>query len=656
VTRALATALLALVLAALAFGVHVDALDNEFVWDDPIFLKDQLPYFNSVASAFLPPRGIPQFAERYYRPLVIVTYQLDEWITRTFWPMREWDHARRRVYHTSPVVLHALATALLFALGVAFHRAAGARGTGVYGAAVGTALFAVHPIHVESVAWMAGRSDVLCAIFFFGSLIAYVAHRRSARRGAFLATGLLAAVLALGAMLSKEVGLGLLVMVPAIDLALAASGRPRRRDVMLGWAVLAAVAALYLAMRQVVLPLPDVHLPPPTAIPRFRAIFGSLGWYLAKSVWPPPQAAFVPEVPGISVAIAGAIATLLLGGLTAAAFRRGAGSGWGREGLCVILFFAALAPALAIALARIAETPLAERYLYVPTAGACLLFGFLVERLAGVRPAVRPVRARLVLATLGATAVVAAAAYGTVRRIPVWASNHAFWLDAVAKAPRSGLPHFHLGVSFQTRGDFERAEVEYRRALELYTDSEGRSKAYSNLATIAIRRGRFRQAITLLDRYVSTDSKALLTMVRHDQGVSFQFDPAVLGHFSRYLHSRQIRQLQRICRLRPGNGGDNLVSGQWCSVPQVVIHPIQGLGEVIVQADVTDHISGENTVERIEVVGVQNFHIMQVLRFAGFLGLTHRDGQIGAGTMIDRNGGIGPPLDDQGRNLDLAWV
>ncbi len=197
--------LVALALALVAVAVFWGARDNEFVWDDPIVFQQQLPYFDSFGNVFFPPKGIPQFGENYYRPLIIVTYQLDEKIAAALWPLEKREEARRIVYHTTPVLWHAGATVLVFLLGVVLTRmvrseglggvagpggatgsggaadpggAAGPAGfAGLAGSAAAGLLFAVHPIHTESVAWMAGRSDVVCAVFFLGAVLLYLMHR-----------------------------------------------------------------------------------------------------------------------------------------------------------------------------------------------------------------------------------------------------------------------------------------------------------------------------------------------------------------------------------------------------------------------------------------------------------------------------------------------
>jgi len=522
--------LVALVLALVAVAVFWGARDNEFVWDDPIVFQQQLPYFDSFSNVFFPPRGIPQFGENYYRPLIIVTYQLDEKVAASFWPLEKRDDARRIIYHTTPILWHAVATVLVFLLGLVLTRVAGQPGPpGLAGSAAAALLFAVHPIHTESVAWMAGRSDVVCAVFFLAAILFYLLHRASLKLGWLLAAG----AAAFGAMLAKETGVGLLLLVPLIDLftrpgeglsgEAAVKTRAERRfeqrtaakgtkagrggkggkggapsavsdgfgAVLVRWGVFWAVGALYLIVRNSALaasgsPFQSKGSGGPEALP------AALGWYVQKLFWPPPQSAFVAEMPGWPAILAGlaigAVSVFLL-------WLWNRKAGWGREGIALGLFYAALAPSLAIALFSISETPLAERYLYIPSAGALLLLGFLGERAAArLLPNAKPaLRQGLVAGAALLIAVPAAAA--TVKRAEVWQSDLAFWQDAVVKSPEQGIPHLHLGIAYATQGKVEAAVEEYTLALKYYDDREGRAKAHNNLGSAYLRLGRYEDAI-----------------------------------------------------------------------------------------------------------------------------------------------------------------
>ncbi|RMG44194.1 MAG: hypothetical protein D6718_10510 [Acidobacteria bacterium] len=509
--------------ALFSLALYRGAVDNEFIWDDPIIFERQLPYFDSLSNVFHPPKSIPQFGVHYYRPLTVMSFQLDEWISGKFWPRNERAEARRLVYHTSVVVEHALMSALVLLAGLALARRAGLRGSpaAVAGGAAAL-LFAAHPIHVEVVAWMAGRADALCGIFFLGAVLAFIEAREATGMRRILLVGA-TAVFSLAAMLAKETGVAVLLAIALVEFLLPAAPAPetpaadraerRRRErearkagrpqLILTpprwpvWIALAAVTGIYFALRRAA--LGTFGSPAPgSGIPFERAAFGSLGWYIRKAFWPPPQSAFVPEVPGGATALLGAAAFLLFAAAVSIVWllrlSRSEPPVWAPEVVATGIFFAGIAPPLAIALRRISETPLAERYLYLPSAGLCLAAGLLLGRLsqrlerAGNLPA-------LALPAAVVAALLLPSARQTVRRAEVWQNNLAFWTDAVRKAPDEGLPHLHLGIEYNDRGEKEKAIEEYRKAFERYDDAEGRSKALNNWGSALLGLGRYQEAI-----------------------------------------------------------------------------------------------------------------------------------------------------------------
>lgn len=151
----------ALAVAALALAAHLPALFGDFVWDDRQLIeesdvmKSQRPVLEAFRRDFWELGAVAGGGSGYYRPLVTLTYVLDRAI----------DGRRPFVYHLTNLLLHAAAVlALLFA--------ARSFGASDAEAAWAAALFAVHPVHLESVAWISGRTDTLCAAFLLSALAA----------------------------------------------------------------------------------------------------------------------------------------------------------------------------------------------------------------------------------------------------------------------------------------------------------------------------------------------------------------------------------------------------------------------------------------------------------------------------------------------------
>jgi protein O-mannosyl-transferase len=504
--------LFALVTAIIAAGVYAQTVNSQFVWDDVVVLDQQLPYFASLRDIFLPPTGVPQITN-YYRPLIFLTYRLDEALAFSLWPAAE--HARARVvtFHASCILYHAVATLLVFWLGLALtvdapsavRRAA---------ATAGAVLFAVHPIHAESVAWMAGRSDVVCSIFLMGAVLTYLRNQRTGSWGALLATG----TLALAAMLAKETGLALVVFLPLLDwigpaecsahaeVSATSSRAARRRASRTAafatapqsaialawrWSVLALALLTYVAIRR--LALANMSAPAlPQATFSMQTLLGALGWYVVKAFWPWPQSAFVTHVPAGPYIVIGVLALLALcfGLVTRPR------PGWRAVLIGGALFICTLIPSLAVAVVGVSETPLAERYLYIPSIGLCLAAGLVLaqvsQRAAGTQSTPR---AAMAWGSGLLMLIAVPAAWATARRAAVWQDNFVLWSDTVQQAPDAALPHLQLGTAYTGRGDNATAIEQYRLALATSRSAEGRSKALNNIGSRYAAMGQYPEAI-----------------------------------------------------------------------------------------------------------------------------------------------------------------
>jgi protein O-mannosyl-transferase len=459
--------------AIVAAALYGPTLAGTWVWDDSIVLGTQLAAIRGWGEAFFPPPGIPQWPYAYYRPLLTVSYLLDRAV---------FGELATRGPHAVNVLLHALSTLLVAWLAL---RLFAGRAHARWAALGAGLLFAVHPIHTESVSWITGRSDVLATCLLLAALALAARLRSGAGPGAIAGSLLLFAL----ATLSKEVALVGVGLLPILLWALPAPEpeRPRCSSQRERWLIggYALVALGYGLLR--------AAAGTESGLGRFEGgvaaaagrLLAALGYYLLKVVWPPPQSALVVELPAAGWgALVGslAIAFLVWAGLRARQGQRQ----WLLGGLWVLV---PLLPALPVAISRLAEAPVAERYLYLPSVGVSWLFAgaltLALERLG---------RRELVL--VAAAALVTLAGAATVTRNQVWRSDLALWSDTVRKAPDSGLAWNELGKAYLDRRlDLDTAKSHFERALATYDDPFGRALASNSLGVIAIQQGRANDAI-----------------------------------------------------------------------------------------------------------------------------------------------------------------
>jgi hypothetical protein len=471
--------LVPLLAGALAYAM---APWGDLVWDDKL-LHQQMLAITGLTDVLQPPAGIAQWSYQYYRPVTVLSYRLD---LALFGPKASAGP------HLLNVLYHLASTGFTFMLArqlVARHA------SGALAATVAATLFAVHPIHTESVNWITGRSDVLATALLLPALLAGLRFRT---RGGYAALAL-STLLFMAALLAKEVaiaGLALLPLLGAVPVGhepAAAGGR--RGRLLVTAACWLGAAVCYFTLRAGA----GAGLGAAGAFSLAEALPGVLraaGWYVAKLVVPWPQSNFVAwdMLPGLGVAAAvlAALGALLAG--TAWRWRaRGEGVAFvGLAWACV-----ALAPSLAATLPGLAETPVAERYLYLPSVGACLAAGALYATLSAGRWALA--------AGWGTAALVMACLAGTVQRGLIWMSDLTLWSDTTAKAPGYGLPRIELGRAREAQGDLPGAMADFEAARTLSNTPETEAIAHYNVGMMLARRGQIAAAERSFVVAIATD-------------------------------------------------------------------------------------------------------------------------------------------------------
>jgi protein O-mannosyl-transferase len=346
------------------------------------------------------------------------------------------------------VALHALATALLFWV---LSGATGAPGRSAFVAAV----FGLHPLHVESVAWAAERKDVLCGVFWMLTLAAHVRYARAPSWGRY---GLVALALA-AALLSKAMAVTLPFVLLLLDLwplgRLASSeGEPAGRidrgrlvraaleKVPLLLLVAAASAVTLEAQAQVRSLASGAALP---LAARLENALVSYAAYAADAVWPHDLSVFYPYpvggVPGWQVAGASAF-LVAASALALAALRRcpAVAVGW-------CWYLGTLIPV--IGLVQVGAQARADRYTYLPLVGLAIAVAWGVPALLERRP--RLVRIAAVAGFAGVAALAAVAR----RQVGHWRDGVAVFEQALHVAGPNLVTRGGLGVALLRAGRVE---------------------------------------------------------------------------------------------------------------------------------------------------------------------------------------------------------
>jgi Tfp pilus assembly protein PilF len=443
------TVSLAVVLAALV--VYAGTLTFDFVWDDTLLIQrsHQLHRWHDLGRALTSHFWAEvQEASHYYRPLVTLSFFVD---------LRLWG-LNPAGFHLTNVLAHLAAALAVLALA--------RRVTGDEIAAGAAALlFALHPLHSESVAFVSGRSDVLAGLFFVLAVVGYARWRDTGGRIAWLGS-LIAFFLALTA---KEVAL-------TLPLALALYDWSRRRGgglravgrALLRYVPYAGVVGVYATIRVTVLGgLVDADggAWAPLVV-RILTGLKIVGWYTWLALVPYPANAYYPIVPvvpppGLTWWLCVGWLALALG-LSGVALLRSRALGFG-----ALWFWATLIPFTIVNFLPLSAPIMAERFLYLPSVGVCLILGLAIRRALGEMELIGDARQ---LPGVPAIAVaVLLIVYGslTLSRNEDWKNDYRLYLWMVETSPEAALPHVNLAFTQISRGEIPEASVHLKRAVEI---------------------------------------------------------------------------------------------------------------------------------------------------------------------------------------------
>lgn len=420
----------------LSMLLYVQTVTFSFVWDDlpglvkpsPIHSLANIPKFftASLTAGY-------DFQEEtpYYRPF----NSLSAAVGYAVWG------ANPAGFHLTSVLLHGVATLLVILL------ATGLAGSSLAGLAAGT-LFALHPTHVEAVAYISAYNEVLCTIGVLAAFLCYLRFR-SGGGGCWFAGSML---LFAAALLTKEMAVTFPLLVVLYELLIKKTAKAKD----LAWAVVFfAILALYLVIRQKMLTVTTWESPP---LPiRIATGISVVADYLRLLVFPfPLKVMYDPPIRWtlfqLPVLIPLGLLLVVAGSAAYAARRAPVVS------FAIAWVFVTLVP---VSCLLVFPTPamMAERYLYLPSFGLALLAGWQFDRLSG-----RDNRRLAVLAVAGLLAVVLGIL--TVVQSFAWRDFGTLSSRMIADAPEHPIGYHCAGTWDAENGRFTDMTLNYQRSMD----------------------------------------------------------------------------------------------------------------------------------------------------------------------------------------------
>ena len=488
----------------LTFIVYLTSLRNEFlIWDDDLYVLDNA-FIRSFDGVFWK-RAFLDFSAYNWHPLTWFSHSLDYAI----WGLNPLGH------HLTNSILHAANTFLVVLVLWELFTAARERGRGtgrpeflgdrtmLIATGAASFLFGLHPIHVESVAWVAERKDVLCALFFLLSIIAYENFVRAVdneciRRPSpllFNRRYLLSFALFFLALLSKPMAVTLPVVLLLLDWY--PFGRIHSRGTF-GTAFLEKIPFIVLSCISSMLTIiaqrgggaiKTMEFSPLST--RLLVAANSIIVYLGKMIVPLDLIPYYPYPKNVSLFDAEyALAIVLVIAITMVCFIAAKRqkvwlAAWG-------YYLVTLLPVLGIV--QVGNQAMADRYSYLPSLGPFVLVGLCIAVVSEkMRTSIES--NRLIILFGGVTALVAIVGLIslTVQQIAIWKNSIVFWNYIIEdKSKTTPFAYNNRGTAYDKLGQTDKALADYEKAIALDPSFD---KAFNNRAVIFDNKGETERAL-----------------------------------------------------------------------------------------------------------------------------------------------------------------
>lgn len=441
-----------LLVAAIIFVYYPAIFNGINNFDDPgiISLYSALP---PLFSILLPGNGF------YYRPLLELSYWLDSFL----WGMEP------SAMHLENILLHCVNSFLVFLLARRISKNDSIEFPWV--PFLVALLFAFHPVNVEAVVWIAGRTDPLMTLFVLSAVYYLVCWLDEQKYRYLIACQMLLAA----ALLTKESALAAGVVILLLALCWPGTAALKQRmsavGVMLASAILIVAYGLIFrsgssALSRVIsgADLPDG--------PGWWGAFTAFGFYAKKIVVPVPLNFAITQVHPLY-----GLAGIILIPLLYWTFRR-----YQHVGILLVSAALLVLPSVVVAVKQVAWTPFAERYAYLPSAFCVLSLSIIASSFKN-----RSHRNMLICMMI----LVGIYSLTSVRRILLWNNKLAFIQDTISKSPDFGILYDELGVLLLKNGETDRAADVLATADRLNKRPSVRLPIKANVMGIQLAKGNY---------------------------------------------------------------------------------------------------------------------------------------------------------------------
>jgi Flp pilus assembly protein TadD len=440
-----------LVLAVVTIFAYRGVRSNDFLtYDDDVYVVDNAPVHQGINAQSIG-WAFDAFHASNWHPLTWISHMVD-------WQI----YGKNPVgHHLTNVALHAANSILLFLLLLFM--------TGYLGrSALVAALFALHPAHVESVAWLAERKDLLCALFSFAALLAYARYARlpSFKRFIWVVGAFACALMSKPMAVTLPFAMLLLDYWPLRRITLTPETRPRWISTFLKLCIekwplfLLATASCFLT---VLAQKSGGSVGSLESLPLWERLSNaaiSYWRYVKLAFWPDPLRVFYYHEThniNITLAVLSVIALILVTTLCWR-FRKQ----WPYLLFGWLWFLGTLAPVIGVV--QVGDQAMAERYTYISFIGLFVAVVWLIA------DAVAKSTNLKIAAQIIAVVILIACVVRTDSQVKVWKNTITLFSHVLEVDPRGEIPNSSLGVAYERQGNFAKAGEYFEQSLKYAPD------------------------------------------------------------------------------------------------------------------------------------------------------------------------------------------
>jgi tetratricopeptide (TPR) repeat protein len=450
-----------------AFMAYANTLKGDFIWDDEYLIlnNSQIKSFVHLKNVFKTYVGYgSENINNFYRPVQEISNMIDYFL----WGEYPFG------FHLTNTVLHALVAVMVF---IFLNRLC----RDLFVAGVAALFWAVHPVHTEAIAYIAGRADSLYALFMLLSLVFFMMYADKARSGGKGSAAYVMSVLFFViSLLSKEIviAMPLFIFLYMFFFLRGTGDDALYRKIRWRWAPYAGIVVIYGILRTTVLSFADIA--PPSAfnvIPlsyRLLTFFRTILVYF-KLMFVPTDLHMERSIP-ITKSISDPSSIIAFAFIAAVVWI--AWKAYKRNRLVsfsIVWFFANLLPVSNIIPIN---SFLAEHWIYMASIGPFLLLGMgAAEIYRRIDPGETAYRAAFLI---GLAAVIGIYGRATMVRNMDWKDEISFFHSTLKYHPKNARLYLNLGNTYYEKGQIEKAVEQYRKAIEINKDY---AVAYGNIGS-----------------------------------------------------------------------------------------------------------------------------------------------------------------------------